>query len=127
MFVYWEWGKLIVLRRIGFNGLLAAILLLMPGEGHAAEGLSGANTAWILTSTALVLFMTLPGLALFYAGLVQSKNVLSVMMHCFSIACLVSVLWLAGAYSMAFSDGGGANALIGGLGKAFFSGFPLGV
>jgi Amt family ammonium transporter len=59
-----------------------------------------------LTSTALVLFKTLPGLALFYAGLVQSKNVLSVMMHCFAIACLVSVLWLAGAYSLAFGDGG---------------------
>ena len=115
-----------MLRRIGFNGLVAAVLLLMPGEGHAAEGLSGGNTAWILTSTALVLFMTLPGLALFYAGLVQSKNVLSVMMHCFSIACLMSVLWLAGAYSLAFSDGGGANALIGGLGKAFFSGVGKG-
>ncbi len=115
-----------MLRRIGFNGLVAALLLLMPGEGHAAESLSGANTAWILTSTALVLFMTLPGLALFYAGLVQSKNVLSVMMHCFSIACLVSVLWLAGAYSLAFSDGGGANQLIGGLGKAFFSGVGKG-
>ena len=59
-----------------------------------------------MTSMALVLFMTLLGLALFYAGLVQSKNVLSVMMHCFAIACLVSVLWLAGAYGLAFGDGG---------------------
>ncbi len=85
-------------------------------------GLSGSNTAWILTSTALVLFMTLPGLALFYAGLVQSKNVLSVMMHCFSIACLASVLWLFGVYSLAFGDGGAANAVIGGMGKAFLAG-----
>ena len=85
--------------------MLAAGFWLLPGTAMA-EGLSGSNTAWILTSTALVLFMTLPGLALFYAGLVQSKNVLSVMMHCFAIACLVSVLWLAGAYSLAFGDGG---------------------
>ncbi len=84
-----------------------------------AADLSNGNTAWILTSTALVLFMTLPGLALFYAGLVQSKNVLSVMMHCFAIACLVSVLWLVAGYSLAFAEG---NALVGGLGKAFLSG-----
>jgi len=102
--------------------ILLAVAFLLPGQAHAAATLSNGNTAWILTSTALVLFMTLPGLALFYAGLVQSKNVLSVMMQCFAIACLMSVLWLAGAYSIAFSDGGGANAFIGGLGKAFFSG-----
>ncbi|NQU60851.1 MAG: ammonium transporter [Rhodospirillales bacterium] len=100
----------------------AGLLSLLPSRAFAAETLNTGNTAWILMSTALVLFMTLPGLALFYAGLVQSKNVLSVMMHCFAIACLMSVLWLAGGYSLAFSDGGGANALIGGLGKAFFNG-----
>ena len=114
-----------VTRISGFTLLAAAIAgaaLLLPGQAHAAAELSSGNTAWILTSTALVLFMTLPGLALFYAGLVQSKNVLSVMMHCFSIACLMSVLWLVCAYSIAFGDGGGANAFIGGLGKAFFSG-----
>ena len=97
-----------MLKIKGFNGLvvtLAAGFWLLPGTAMA-EGLSSGNTAWILTSTALVLFMTLPGLALFYASLVQSKNVLSVMMHCFAIACLVSVLWLAGAYSLAFGDGG---------------------
>ena len=113
-----------MLKKKGFNGLvvmLAAGFWLLPGTAMA-EGLSSGNTAWILTSTALVLFMTLPGLALFYAGLVQSKNVLSVMMHCFTIACLVSVLWLVGAYSLSFGDGGGANAVIGGLGKAFLSG-----
>jgi ammonium transporter, Amt family len=76
--------------------------------------LDGANTAWILAATALVLFMTLPGLALFYAGLVRSKNVLSVMMHCVAIACLASVLWLFGAYSLAFS---GDNPWIGDLAK----------
>ena len=113
-----------MLKRKGFNGLvlaLAAGFWLLPGTA-LAEGLSGGNTAWILTSTALVLFMTLPGLAFFYGGLVQSKNVLSVMMHCFAICCLVSVLWLAGAYSLAFGDGGGANAWIGGFDKAFLAG-----
>lgn len=78
--------------------------------------IDGAATAWILAATALVLFMTLPGLALFYAGLVRQKNVLSVMAHCVGIACLASVLWLAVGYSLAFGSG---NALIGGLGDAF--------
>ncbi|SFI25222.1 ammonium transporter [Jannaschia pohangensis] len=76
----------------------------------------GADTAWIIVATALVLFMTLPGLALFYGGLVRSRNVLSVFMHCYAIACLMSVLWLAVGYSIAFGDG---NAYWGGLGKAF--------
>jgi len=116
-----ERGEEMVTRRRGLNGFIAALaglVWLLPGTAQAA-GLSDGNTAWILTSTALVLFMTLPGLALFYAGLVQSKNVLSVMMHCFAIACLVSVLWLAGAYSLAFAEG---NALVGGLSKAFLAG-----
>lgn len=77
---------------------------------------NGANTAWILTSTALVLLMTLPALGLFYAGLVRSKNILSVLMQCVAIAALASLLWLAGGYSLAFADGTG---LIGGLDKAF--------
>jgi ammonia channel protein AmtB len=81
----------------------------------AQEALNGADTAWILTSTALVLFMTLPGLALFYGGLVRSRHVLSVLMHCMTIACLASILWLAVGYSLAFSDGGGANAVVGGI------------
>ena len=88
----------------------------------AADEFSAGDTAWILTATALVLFMTLPGLALFYGGLVRSRNVLSVLMHCFSIACLASVAWLVVVYSLAFDDGGGANAYIGGLGKAFLAG-----
>ena len=79
----------------------------------------GADTAWIIVATALVLFMTLPGLALFYGGLVRSRNVLSVFMQCFSIACLMSVLWLVAGYSIAFGDG---NAYWGGLGKAFLNG-----
>ena len=81
--------------------------------------MDGANTAWILTSTALVLFMTLPGLALFYGGLVRSSNVLSVLMHCFAIACLASIVWLAVGYSIAFAEG---TPWAGGLQKAFLMG-----
>ncbi len=98
-------------------------LMLVPALGHAEEvTLSGGNTAWILTATALVLFMTLPGLALFYGGLVRSKNVLSVLMACFAIAGGVSILWLLGLYSLTFSDGGAAQDWIGGLSKVFFAG-----
>jgi Amt family ammonium transporter len=85
-------------------------------DGAAAES---GNAAWILTSTALVLFMTLPGLALFYGGLVRTKNVLSVLMQCFSIAGLVSLLWYALGYSIAFGPG---NAFAGGLERAFLAG-----
>ncbi len=81
------------------------------------------NTAWILTSTALVLFMTLPGLALFYAGLVQSRNVLSVLMHCIAIACLVTVLWFVIGYSLAFADG---SAVVGGLSDFLLLGIARG-
>lgn len=85
--------------------------------------LDTGNTAWILTSTALVLFMTLPGLALFYGGLVKSKNILSVLMQCIAIACLASLIWLGVGYSLAFADG---NQWVGGLQKAFFSGIERG-
>ena len=81
--------------------------------------MNSGDTAWLITATALVLFMTLPGLALFYGGLVRTKNVLSVLMQCFAIACLVSVLWVVYGYSLAFGPGGAA---VGGLSKAFFSG-----
>jgi Amt family ammonium transporter len=81
--------------------------------------MNGADTAWIIVATALVLFMTLPGLALFYGGLVRARNVLSVFMHCYAIACLMSVLWFAFGYSIAFGEG---NAIWGGLGKIFLSG-----
>ena len=80
-----------------------------------ADTLDGANTAWILTSTALVLFMTLPGLSLFYGGLVRAKNALSVLMQCFAIACVASLLWLICGYSLAFTDGGDLNRWIGGM------------
>ena len=84
--------------------------------------MNGADTAWIIVATALVLFMTMPGLALFYGGLVRARNVLSVLIHCVSIACLMSVLWLVVGYSIAFGDGGSANAVWGGLGKMFLIG-----
>ena len=84
--------------------------------------LDTGNTAWILISTALVLFMTLPGLALFYGGLVKSKNILSVLMQCIAIACLASLIWLAVGYSLAFSEG---NAWIGGLGNVFMNSIEL--
>ena len=100
------------------NAWVGLLLSLATTSAWAAEA-DSANTAWILTSTALVLFMTLPGLALFYAGLVRSKNVLSVMMQCFAIACIASLLWFAIGYSLAFSEG---NAFIGGFSKAFLSG-----
>jgi Amt family ammonium transporter len=93
--------------------------LLLPGAAFAEDGLSGSNTAWILTSTALVLFMTLPGLALFYGGLVRTKNVLSVLMQCFAIGGIVTILWLVVGYSLAFGEG---NAWIGDFSRVFMSG-----
>ena len=84
-----------------------------------AETLDTGDSAWILTSTALVLFMTLPGLALFYGGLVRAKNVLSVLVQCFTIACVVSILWVIYGYSLAFGDGASVNAIIGGLDNTF--------
>ena len=98
--------------------ILLLSLLVLPSIASAGE-LNQANTAWILTSTALVLFMTLPGLSLFYAGLVRSKNVLSVLMQCFAITCIVSILWLAGVYSFIFADGGDLQKFIGGASKVF--------
>ncbi len=101
--------------RVGLALMMVLGLVAMPAFAQVDSG----DTAWILTATALVLFMTLPGLALFYGGLVQSKNVLSVLMQCFAVACLMSVLWLALGYSIAF---GGEGPLWGGLGKAFLNG-----
>lgn len=100
--------------------LLPLVLLggALPNTVYA-DALNGANTAWILTATALVLFMTLPGLSLFYAGLVRSKNVLSVLMQCFAIACVASILWLVFGYSLAFAEG---NSWIGDFSKAFLYG-----
>src|SRR5512134_474463 len=88
----------------------------------AAPKIDTANTAWMLTAAVLVLFMTLPGLALFYAGLVRTKNVLSVLMQCFAITCVVTLAWLVVGYSIAFGEG---NAFWGGLGKSFLSGIQV--
>ena len=96
-----------------FRGAAAGIACLLLPSLTLADELNGADTAWILTSTALVLFMTIPGLALFYAGLVRSKNVLSVLMQCFAITCLTSLLWFAYGYGLAFGDGGSMNQWIG--------------
>jgi Amt family ammonium transporter len=85
-----------------------------------ADTLDSGDTAWMLTSTALVLFMTLPGLALFYGGLVRTKNALSILMQCFAIACLMSLVWFAGGYGLAFGDGGSLQKYIG-LGNVFLS------
>ena len=102
--------------------LLVGICLCGIAVPGFAEGLDSGDTAWILTSTALVLFMTIPGLSLFYAGLVRSKNVLSVLMQCFTICCLMSLLWLVVGYSLAFGDGGSLNQLVGGLGNFLMGG-----
>ena len=89
-------------------------LLAAPQEAWAQEDtLNSGDTAWMLTSSVLVLFMTIPGLSLFYAGLVRAKNVLSVMMQCFAIACMVTILWTLYAYGLAFGDGGALNAFVG--------------
>ena len=101
------------------KAIFAAITLLLVSPAVLADELNGANTAWILTSTALVLFMTIPGLSLFYGGLVRVKNVLSVLMQCFAITCLVSILWLIAGYSLAFSEG---NMFIGGLSNVLMGG-----
>ena len=98
--------------------ILATAVALLPVAAQAQE-LNSGDTAWLITATALVLFMTLPGLALFYGGLVRTKNVLSILTQCFVIACAVSVIWLVYGYSLAFGTGG---PWIGGLGKAFFNG-----
>jgi Amt family ammonium transporter len=98
---------------------LGALLAPAAAMAQTAAPPSAGDTAWVLSATALVLFMTLPGLALFYAGLVRVKNALSVMTHCVGVACLISILWLAVGYSLAFD---GTAPLIGGLGKAFLAG-----
>jgi Amt family ammonium transporter len=112
------------MKFIKAKGLLATLsmaICLLPSMAMADE-LNGADTAWILTSTALVLFMTIPGLSLFYAGLVRSKNVLSVLMQCFAITCMVSVLWLVFVYGLAFGDGGSMNKWIGSLDQLLHGG-----
>lgn len=98
------------------------LFILSPLTAFGADGLDSGDTAWILTSTALVLFMTLPGLALFYSGLVGNRNVLSVMMQCFAIACGASLLWVIAGYSLVFGEGALFGGITGGLGQAFLAG-----
>jgi Amt family ammonium transporter len=108
------------------NVLLLVMLVLAPAAFAQAPAappkIDAANTAWMLTASVLVLFMTLPGLALFYAGLVRTKNVLSVLMQCFAITCIVTLAWLAIGYSIAFGEG---DSWWGGTGKAFFAGIEV--
>jgi len=107
--------------------LLAAAALALPAAAHA-EGLDSGDTAWILVATALVLFMMIPGLAMFYAGLVRTRNVLSVFMHCFALTGMITILWTAYGYSLAFDSTGmqagqvGLHSFIGGLSKVFMAG-----
>ena len=105
--------------------LLVPLLAYAPFAGAADAKLDPANTAWMITASVLVLFMTLPGLALFYAGLVRVKNVLSVLMQCFAITCVVTLAWVVVGYSIAFGDGGAANAWFGGFGKSFVAGIDV--
>jgi len=107
-------------RRTGAR-LAGAAAALAPGAALAAE-LDSGDTAWMITATALVLFMTIPGLSLFYAGMVRSKNVLSVLMQCFALTGVMSLLWAFYGYSLAFGDGGAVNAFVGGLDNAFLAG-----
>ena len=100
------------------SAVTVLMLLAMPVAAHA-DGLDSGDTAWMISATALVLFMTIPGLALFYGGLVRAKNVLSVLMQCFSITALMTILWVVAGYTISFGEG---NAFMGGFGKAFLIG-----
>lgn len=111
-----------------FGLLLAALFALLPAAGFAQDAAAAApkldtgDTAWMLTSTALVLMMTIPGLALFYGGMVRKQNVLAIMMQSFAITCLVTILWMIVGYSLAFSEG---NAIIGGFSNLFLAGLAI--
>ena len=109
------------------SALVTYAIVALPVLALADEAakLDSGDTAWMLTSTALVLFMTIPGLSLFYAGMVRSKNVLSVLMQCFTITALMTVLWTVYGYSLAFTDGGALNAFTGGLSKVFLIGVTV--
>ncbi|MGB2263472.1 MAG: ammonium transporter, partial [Candidatus Puniceispirillaceae bacterium] len=109
---------MLISRLAGWLGFALPVLFL-AAPALASDAADTGDTAWILTATALVLFMTLPGLALFYAGLVQAKNVVSVLMHHFALACLMSILWVIAGYSLAFS---GSGAWFGSLDNLFMMG-----
>src|SRR4051812_28478249 len=123
--------------RIKHLSLLPAFAALLATGGTAfaqdaaappaAAMINAGDTAWMLTSTALVLLMTIPGLALFYGGMVRKKNVLATVMQSFAITCLVTIIWMVVGYSLAFRDGGGLNAYIGGFDRFFLSGMGVGV
>mgnify|MGYP000739822478 FL=1 len=106
--------------RLVAQGILVLLISTLSTQVFA-DDLNAANTSWIMTSTALVLFMTIPGLALFYGGLVRSKNVLSVLMQCFAVTCVASIIWFTVGYSLAFGDGGSMNAWIGNLDNVFLA------
>src|SRR6188508_2493462 len=110
---------------LSLAAVAATSLSQLAAADTAPVVLNNANTAWMLTASALVLFMTLPGLALFYAGLVRTKNVLSVLMQCFSITCLVTLAWVVCGYSLAFGDGGTLQAWYGGWDKSFLAGIAV--
>ncbi|MBR0677307.1 ammonium transporter [Roseomonas alkaliterrae] len=111
-----------VKRMLARGGLAAAALLLAAAPAAAADKVDTGDAAWMLTSTAIVLMMTIPGVALFYAGMVRKKNVLATMMQSFFICGLVSVLWVVAGYSIAFGNGGAYGAYVGDLSKVLLSG-----
>ena len=113
---------MLVRKKWGLLALLALISFAVPNAAFAQDALDTGDTAWILISTGLVLFMMIPGLAMFYAGLVRTRNVLSVFMHCFGIAALITVLWTIFGYSLAFTA---SNPFIGNLSKSFLSGVTV--
>ena len=114
--------------RAALGMLLLLMFLALPKLALAEDTLNSGDTAWLLTSTALVLFMTIPGLALFYGGLVRVKNVLSVLMQCFALTGLITIIWIVIGYSLAFDTTGmtknvvNSHSFVGGLGKIFLSG-----
>src|ERR1051325_2629077 len=123
--------------RIKFLSMLPAFaaLLATGGTAFAQDAAAAApppminagDTAWMLASTALVLLMTIPGLALFYGGMVRKKNVLATVMQSFAITCLVTIIWMVIGYSLAFRDGGALQSYLGGLDRFFLSGMGVGV
>jgi ammonium transporter, Amt family len=116
-------GVFAVLALLGYiDPVLAQEPLAEVPEEAAADELSAGDTAWMLTATAIVLMMTIPGLALFYGGMVRKKNVLSVVMQAFALCCLMTLIWFSVGYSLAFTDGGGLNDYVGGISKMFLSG-----
>lgn len=116
-------GRYKISALAAFSGLLCLTSGALAQDAEPA--LDTGDTAWMLVSTALVLMMTIPGLALFYGGMVRKKNVLSTVMQSFAVACVMSILWMVAGYSLAFTDGGSLNSFIGGFSKAFFAGVTM--